>query len=128
MDHRLTPSQNEIIQDALRSYPVSSMPRNLTADVLARIRITSAPRFQLTRNDYILTVVLTVLFSSLLWSLQYLPGQILLQMRMQGILLWQNLLVNARWFLPVVFFSLAACLAALTLPSLYEMAVKSKSR
>jgi hypothetical protein len=121
MDDNLIPVQNEMIEDALRSYPTASMSRSLTVDVMARIRTTPAERFQLTRNDIILAVVLTSAVSSILLAWQSLPGHVVLQIRIQGILAWQAFLVNMRWLLPVLFFGLAAVLAALTLPTLYRM-------
>jgi hypothetical protein len=120
MDNRLR-GQNDILEDALHSYPASSMPRSITADVMARIQTVPAPRFQLTRNDAILALVLTAVFSAIIFGFQSLPPHILLQLRIQGILLWQSFLVNFRWLIPTLFFGLAALLAALTLPSLYKM-------
>jgi hypothetical protein len=122
MDNPLIPSQQDkIIEDALRSYPASPIPRDITGNVLARIQEMPAPRLQFTRNDFILTVVLTLVISAILFGIRSLPPQIILQLRIQGILLWQDLLVNARWLAPSFFFGLAALLAALTFPSLYKM-------
>jgi len=121
MPDRLTPTSEQLVEDALRSHPVSPMPRSLTGDVLARIRETPAPRFQFTPNDYLLTLVLTVVFSSIIFSLGFLPEHVLLQLRIQGILLWQSFLVNARWLVPALFFGTASILAALTIPPLYRM-------
>jgi len=119
MDKHL--KQEALIEDALKSQTIAPMPRSITADVMARIQTTPAPRFQLTRNDFILAIVLTVVFSVIFFALQTLPPYALIQLRIQGILLWQSLLVNARWFVPTVFFGLAAFLAAITLPTLYQM-------
>ena len=121
MDDRLIPTQNERIEDALRSYPPASMPRSITADVMARLQTTPAARFQLTRNDLILAVVLTIACSSIVFGLQFLPEHIVLQIRIQGILTWQRFLVNMRWLLPALLFGSAAVLAALTVPILYRM-------
>jgi hypothetical protein len=121
MDDNLIPMHNEMIEDALRSYPTASMPRSLTPDVMARIRTSPAERYQLTRNDFILAVVLTGVVSSMLLAWQSLPGYVVLQIRIQGILAWQAFLVNMRWLLPALFFGLAAVVAALTLPTLYRM-------
>jgi hypothetical protein len=121
MDDNLIPTQNDRIEDALRSYPTASMPRGITGEVMARIQIAPAPRFQLTRNDLILAVVLTVVFSSIIFGLQFLPGPMVLQIRIQGILAWQAFLVNMRWLLPALLFGSAAVLAALTIPILYRM-------
>ena len=121
MDDNLIPTQNDRIEDALRSYPPAAMPRRITGDVMARIQTTPAPRFQLTRNDLILAVMLTAVFSSIIFGLQFLPGHIVLQIRIQGILAWQAFLVNMRWLLPALLFGSAALLAALTVPVLYRM-------
>lgn len=121
MDDRLSPHLDDILEDALRSQPVIPMPRSITGDVMAHIQGAMVPRFQFTRNDYLLTLVLIVVFSSIIFGLQFIPGHIVLQLRIQGILIWQSLLVNARGILPVLFFGLAALLAGLTLPSLYKI-------
>ena len=123
MDDRLIPSQTEMVEGALRSYPVAPLPNSITADVVARIQHTPAPRFRLSRSDILLAIVLTVVFSSIVFSLQFLPAHILLQIRIQGILLWQSLLINMRWLLPAVFFGMASLLAALTIPTLYRMTI-----
>ena len=121
MDDNLIPTQNDRIEDALRSYPFASMPRSITADVMARIQAVPTARFQLTRNDIILAVVLTIACSSIILGLQFLPEHIVLQLRIQGILAWQRFLVNMRWLLPALFFGLAALLALLTVPTLYKL-------
>ena len=126
MDDRLIPNHNDRIEDALRSYPPASMPRSITGDVMARLQTTPAPRFQLTRNDLILAVVLTAVFNSIIFGLQFLPGHIGIQIQIQGILAWQAFLVNMRWLLPVLFFGLAAVLAALTVPILYRMTMDGR--
>lgn len=121
MPDHLTPISDRLVEDALRSEPVSPMPRSITGDVMARIQGTQAPRFQFSRNDYLLTLILTIVFSSIFLGLQFLPDYIVLQLRIQSILIWQSLLVNARWLVPALFLGLAGALAALTLPTLYRM-------
>jgi hypothetical protein len=121
MDDNLIPTHNDRVEDALRSYPPASMPRSISGDVMARLQTAPAPRFQLTRNDLILAVVLTAVFSSIIFGLQFLPGPMVLQIRIQGILAWQAFLVNMRWLLPALLFGSAAVLAALTVPILYRM-------
>ena len=112
MDDLLTPNeQNLIIEEALRSYPIATMPKSITELVLARIRTEPAPRFQLTRNDYVLAVVLSLVFGAILFALQSLPPHALLQIRIQGILLWQSFLVNYRWLVPLTSIMLGATLA-----------------
>jgi len=113
--------QDALIEDALKSQPLAPMPRSITADVMARIQKQPAPRFQFTRNDFILAFALTMVLSTIFLAFQTLPPHVLLQLRIQGILLWQGMLVNARWLVPTVFFGLAALLAAITLPTLYQM-------
>lgn len=122
MDDRLTPkNQNDSIEDALYSYPSVPMPRDITANVMSQIRATPAPRLEFTRNDFLLAAVLAAVLGAILFGFRSLPPHILLQMRIQVILLWQSFLVNARWLIPAIFFGLAAVLAALTIPSLIRM-------
>ena len=109
------------IEDALKSQTLAPMPRSVTSDVMARIQKTPAPRFQFTRNDFILAIVLTIIFGAVIYSFQSLPGHAMLKLQIQGILLWQHFLVNARWLVPTLFFGLAALLAAFTLPTLYRL-------
>ncbi|HVF25545.1 MAG TPA: hypothetical protein VNA23_06625 [Anaerolineales bacterium] len=112
MDDLLTPREQDlIIEDALRSYPLASMPQGITDLVLARIRAEPAPRFKLTRNDYVLTVVLSLVLGAMLFALQSLPPYALLQIRIQGILLWQSFLINYRWLVPLTSIMLGASLA-----------------
>lgn len=126
MSDRLTPTPDQLVEKALRSHPVAPMLRSVTGDVMARIQGTPPPRFQFTRNDYLLTLILTIVFSSIVFGLQFLPGHIVLQLRIQSILIWQSLLVNARWLVPGLFFGLAGVLAALTLPSLVKMTMDNR--
>ena len=115
--------EDALIEDALKSQPLAPMPRSITADVMARVQTTPAPRFQFTRNDFILAIVITVVLGAIFFTLQTLPPYVSAQLRIQGILLWQRFLVNARWLVPAAFFALAAFLAAITLPSLYQMTI-----
>ena len=112
MDDLLTPNdQNLIIEDALRSYPMATLPKSITELVLVRIRMEPAPRFQLTRSDYVLAVVLSLILGAMFFALQSLPPHTLLQIRIQGILLWQTFLVNYRWLVPLTSITLGASLA-----------------
>ena len=112
MDDLLTPNgQNLIIEDALRSYPMATLPKSVTELVLARIRTEPMPRFQLTRNDYVLAVALTLVLGAIMFGFQSLPPYILLQIRIQGILLWQSFLVNYRWIVPLTSIMLGTGLA-----------------
>jgi len=110
----LTPNEQEnIIEDALRSYPLANMPRDISQTVLSRIGREPAPRFQITRMDYLLTIVLTLVLGAIILGFQALPPIALLQMRIQGILLWQSFLVNYRWLLPVTSIILGTFLAGI---------------
>ncbi|MEO7839881.1 MAG: hypothetical protein ABIU06_11070 [Anaerolineales bacterium] len=112
MDDLLTTNeQDSIIEDALRSYPKATMPKSITELVLARIRTEPAPRFQLTRNDYVLAVVFSLVLGAIFFALQSLPSYALIQIRIQGILLWQSFLVNYRWLVPLTSIMLGATLA-----------------
>ena len=114
MDGFLTPNEQEnIIEDALRSYPLANMPRDITETVMSRIVREPAARFQLTRTDYLLAIVLTLVLGAILLGFQYLPPIVLLQMRIQGILLWQSFVVNYRWLLPLTSILLGTFLAGL---------------
>ena len=120
MDSSLTPeTQNAMIEDALHTYPVASMPRDITADVMARIKTIPAPRpFLLTWNDIVLTIIFSVCIGAMWFSINHLPPLLIAQIRKESILLYQQILVNMRWLLPVLSFGLAAFLSALTIPYL----------
>ena len=110
----LTPNEQEnIIEDALRSYPLANMPRDISQTVMSRIGREPAPRFQITRMDYLLTIVLTLVLGAIILGFQALPPIALLQMRIQGILLWQSFLVNYRWLLPVTSIILGTFLVGI---------------
>ena len=112
MDDLLTPNEQKlIIEDALRSYPMATMPKSLTELVSARIQTEPVPRFQFTRSDYVLAVVLSLVLGAILFALQSLPPYALIQIRIQGILLWQSFLVNYRWLLPFTSIMLGLSLA-----------------
>ena len=120
MDNPLTPEQQTaLLEEALHTYPISPMPREITSGVMARIRSAPAPRpFRLTWNDFFVSLVLAVCIGAVWFSLQNLPPLAIAQIRKERILLYQQILVNARWLIPVLFFALAAFFAALTVPYL----------
>ena len=123
MDDRLTPQQehtlqeNAIIEDALKNYALAPMPRNITINVMARIQKDVRPVF-ITWNDFALSLVVAICMGALFFTAQSLPPIMLARFRIQEILLYQDFLVNARWLIPTVLFSLAALLLALTIPFL----------
>ena len=126
MDHPLTPeTQNALLEDALHTYPVVPMPRDITLDVMARIQAIPAPRpFRFTWNDVLLSVVLAVCVGVVWFSLQNLPPLAVAHIRKESILLYQHFLVNARWLIPVLSFLLAGLFAALTIPYLRQELMK----
>jgi hypothetical protein len=126
MDNPLTPEkQNALLEDALHTYPVAQMPRDITADVMKRLQTAPPPRpFRLTWNDLFLSLVLAVCIGALWFSVQNLPPLVIAQLRKESILLYQQFLVNARWLIPVLSFGLAAFLAALTIPYLRRELMK----
>jgi len=129
MDNLLTPGKKNLaIEDALRTYPLASMPRDISADVLRRIRTIPAPRpFRLTWNDLALGIVISLCIGAIWFSLQHLPPLVVAQIRRESILFYQSLLVNARWLIPVVSFGLAAFLSALTIPYLRQELLKKSA-
>lgn len=122
MDNPLTPEkQNAAIDDALHTYPVMPLPRDMTADVIARIQTVPVQRpFRLTWNDLVLGIVLSMCLGALWFSLDRLPPLVVAQIRKESTLLYQQIIVNARWLLPVLSFGLAGFFAALTIPYLRQ--------
>ena len=123
MDDHL--KQNALIEDALASQPLAQMPRGITTDVLRRIQKDARPAI-LTLNDIILSLVIALSIAALWFAAQNLPPIVLAKIRIQGILLYQDFLVNARWLVPSIMFGLAAILAALTIPSLIRMTTERR--
>jgi hypothetical protein len=120
MDRHL--KQDALIEDALRSQPLAPMPRSVTADVKSRIQSADAKRLTLlTWSDFVLSLVISSCIAALCFTLLNLPPVLVVKLRIQGILLYQHFLVNARWLVPAVLFGMAALLAAVTIPSLYKM-------
>lgn len=126
MDRPLTPEQQDaILENALQTYPLAELPRDLTMDVMARLQSVPAPRpFRLTWNDLILAAVLSICLGAIWFSLANLPPLIVAQLRKESILLYQYLLVNLRWLLPMLAFGLAAFFAVLTIPYLRRELLK----
>lgn len=126
MDNPLTPEkQNAVIEDAFHTYPVIPMPRDITADVMSRIQTVLAPRpFRLTWNDLVLGVVLAICIGAIWFSLQSLPPLVVAQLRKESILFYQQIILNARWLIPVLSFGLAGFFAALTIPYLRREIMK----
>jgi hypothetical protein len=118
MDNRL--EQDAPIEDALKSYPLAEMPRSITVGVMARVQKDVRPKL-VTWNDFALSVVLALSISAVFFAVQSLPPIMLAKLRIQGILLYQDFLVNARWLVPSLLFVAAAFLSALTIPTLVQL-------
>jgi hypothetical protein len=122
MDNPLTPEQQNIaIEDAFHTYPLASMPRDISAEVTARIQSIPAPRpFRLAWSDVILAFALSLCIGAIWFSVYNLPPLLIAQIRKESILFYQYILVNARWLIPMVSFSLAGLLLAWALPFLKQ--------
>ena len=123
MDNRL--KQDALVEDALQNYPLAPMPRDITVSVMARIQPGQRPAL-VTWNDFVIALVIVLTAGALFVTAQNLPPVALVKLRIQGILLYQDFLVNARWFIPAMFFAFAALLAGLTIPALIKMTVDSR--
>lgn len=126
MDNSITPEkQNAIIEDALYTYPIASMPRNVTAAVMSRTKTIPTPRpFHFTGNDFVLAIVLAVCIGAMWFSINNLPPLTVAQIRKESILLYQHFLVNMRWLILVLSLGFAAFLSALTIPYLRRELLK----
>jgi hypothetical protein len=118
MDNRL--EQDALIEDALKNYPLAPMPRDITASVMARIQVDKRPAL-VTWNDFAIALVIALTIGAVLIAAQNVPPVALAKLRIQGILLYQGFIVNARWLLPAIFFGIATLLSALTVPTLIQM-------
>lgn len=116
-DHLIQDAQ---IEDALKTYPLARMPRSVRIDVMARIQKDARPKL-VTSNDLVLSLVLALSIGAVLFAMQSIPPIMVAKLRIQGILLYQDFLVNARWLVPGLFFGAAAVLSAVTIPSLIRM-------
>ncbi len=120
MDNPLIPeNQDAVIEDALQTYPLADLPHDLTPAVMARLRSAPAPQaFRLTWKDLALSFLLSLCMGAIWFGLDHVPPMAVALLRKESILFYQHLLVNARWLIPVVSFSLAAFLFVLTVPYL----------
>lgn len=117
MDYRLTPDEDAIIEDALKNIPLAPMPRSISVNVMARIQKDARPKLA-TWNDLALSLVIAMCIGALFFTVQNLPPVLLAKLRIQSILLYQDVLVNMRWLVPASMFGLATFFSALTIPYL----------
>ena len=118
MDNRL--EQDALIEDALNSQPLAPMPRSITANVMARIQVEKRPAL-VTWNDFAIALVIALTIGALFITAQSLPLVALAKLRIQGILLYQDFIVNARWLVPTLLFGLALLFASFSIPSLLKI-------
>jgi len=118
MDNRL--EQDALIEDALKNYPLAPMPRDITASVMARIHVEKRPAL-VTWNDFIIALAIALTIGAIYITAQNLPPVALAKLRIQGILLYQGFIVNARWLVPTLLFGLAALFAGLSIPPFLKM-------
>lgn len=120
MDRQL--KQDMLIEETLRSQPLAPMRRSITANVMQQIQTAEAERPSiLSWSDFALGFVIASCLGALWFALENLPPLLLAKLRIQGILLYQDFLVNSRWLVPALFFGAAAVLVLITIPSLYKM-------
>ena len=123
MDNRL--EQDALIEDALQNYPLVPLPRDITTSVMACIQSTPVPYpFKVTWNDFAIAFTITLCVVTLFFTAQNLPPIMLAKVRIQGILFYQDILVNARWLIPAVLFGAAAFFSALTIPYFQKQLMK----
>lgn len=127
MDNSLTPErQNLLIEEALHTYPIAAIPRDISVDVISRIQSVPAPRvFRFPWSDLALSLVLTLCIAAVWFSFSHLPPIVVAQIRKESILFYQYMLVNARWLIPVISLGIAAFVSALTLPHLRQELMKN---
>jgi hypothetical protein len=123
MDDRL--KQDALIEDALKSYPLAPMPRDITMNVMARIQKDTRPVL-VTWSDLVLSFVIAACVAALWFATQNLPPILLAKIRIQGILLYQDFLVNSRWLVPATMLGLAALLAVLSIPAMVQITMKRR--
>jgi hypothetical protein len=123
MDNRL--EQDALIENALQNYPLAPMPRDITASIMARIHVEKRPTL-VTWNDLAIALVIAAIIGALFITFQNLPPVALAKLRIQGILLYQDILVNMRWAIPATLFGAAALFAGLSIPSLLRMTINER--
>lgn len=112
----MTPQVDELIEDALHTYPLADVPSNFSKRVMSQVRIAPASaRFRLIWMDYALGFLLTLLVAVgfAIWS--FLPHQALLRLQFE----WQ--VFQASSIQPVVIISLGAAGLLLFLALLFSL-------
>ncbi len=118
MDDRLTPAEKVLIlEDALRSYPLAEMPRDISVDVLARIKRAPEPFKFISWRDVAPALAISLCVGILIFSAQNFPPILLARLRVQEILMYQNFIVATRGFsMPAALLAFSASLSLLAIP------------
>jgi hypothetical protein len=115
MDNRL--DQDALVEDALNDLPLEPMPRDLVPGVMARVKSGTRPAI-FSWRDLVVGFVVLLAVGALFFAVQNLSPLALAKLRIQGILLYQDLLIHARWLVPAAFIGLTLLLASLALSPL----------
>ena len=79
---------DELIEDALHSYPLAEVPPNFTVQIMRQIQKTQpAPKFRLTWMDYALGLFLCLLPMTGIMAWAFLPWQIFARLQYQWLML-----------------------------------------
>jgi len=114
---------DDLIEDALRTYPLADAPPNFSKRVMRQVNTTNAsPRFRLTWMDYALGLFLTLLPAVGFVAWASLPRLTFLRLEFQ----WQ--LLRASSFQPVLAVSLAVAGALLLLALLFSLNFLSRPK
>jgi hypothetical protein len=109
-----------IVEAALQAYPRVQAPTRFAAKVMARVqakpgRAVTRPKFQFPWSELLISTILPLMMGMvwLVWRL--MPPVYLAQLRVQGLILWQQLGWSGQSELHVWLVPLAALLAVVLL-------------
>jgi hypothetical protein len=88
---------------------------------MKHIQTEPVPRFRLTWADFGLSLIITLCILAVWIGLQSLPPLVLLQLRIQGILIWQRIIVNANWLIPSISIAIGFGLGIMALINLRQI-------
>jgi hypothetical protein len=121
-DHQV----HAVVESALQSYPLTKAPAGLYANVMARVQalprlVTVRPKFQFPWLELLVSLILPVMMGMIWLVWLILPPVYLARLRVQGLIVWQQVGLMGQgemlaWLLPlglllaVICFGLAATL------------------
>lgn len=117
MDNYL--NQEALIENELKAIPLVEMPYSITANVISHIKKEAQPTL-VTWNDFALSFVIALTIVSLWFTVINLPPILLAKIKIQGILLYQDFLVNSDWLVPSLLLSTASILIVLVIGYLFK--------